>query len=141
MRAHRIFGIGFLGAALTLVCGCSAYVAPGRGADMSQVGLTPEAQKKGTDFDMRAAFERKPLARFPAAVAVARIQAPGYESRTAQTWGHGNYCIVTNRDVEKPQHFEKLSKLPMLHGIAPISRSLLTTSHFTSHEPLRQAAA
>jgi signal transduction histidine kinase len=124
-----------------VAAGCSEYVAPGRGADMSQVGLTPEAQKQGTDFDMRAAFERKPLARFPAAVAVVRIQAPEYASRTAQGWGHGNYCVVTNRDVEKPEQFQKLSKLPMLHGIAPISRSLVTTSHFTSHEPLRQAAA
>ena len=108
---------------------------------MSQVGLTPEAQKQGTDFNMRAAFERKPLARFPAAVAVARVQAPDYASRTAQGWGRGNYCIVTTRDVEKPEQFEKLSKLPMIHGIAPISRTFLTTSHFTNDEPLRQAAA
>src|SRR5207253_5599323 len=79
---------------------------------------------------------------WPASIAVARVQANGYVSRTAQGWGRGSYCIVTNRDVEKDAQFERLTKLPMVRGIAPIGRVLLmSTPTLNSDAELRQAAA
>src|SRR5262245_53908678 len=127
---------------IVAAAGCSHYVAPGRGADFSQVGLTHEGQKQATDFPMRQAFDRKPLARFPAAIAVARIQAPQYSSRTAQSWGDGAYSLVTTRDIEKPEQLKRLGQLPMISGIAPIGRlSLVGAPRFESDEQLRLAAA
>src|SRR5438876_2363808 len=92
---------------LALVSGCSHYVTPGAGANFGDMGLMKETQQRGTPASMREAFERKPLANWPASIAVARVQANGYVSRTAQGWGRGSYSIVTNRDVEKDAQFER----------------------------------
>ena len=126
---------------LILLSGCASYATPGRGADLQSVGLTDEARRALTsDASLSALMDKKPLARFPAGVAVARIQSPLYRSPTATTWGHGPYTVVTSRDVEKSEHFDRLGKLPMLQGIAPINR-LLLPEQFKSDLELRQAAA
>lgn len=126
---------------LSGLVGCSHYVAPGRGADMGAMGLTPEARQQQTDFGMRGAFDRKPLAHFPAAIAVARVQAPEYRSRTAESWGRGSYSIVTTRDIEGDK-LDKLTRLPMIDGIAPIGRlSLMPMPVFKTDQELRYAAA
>src|SRR5689334_13105602 len=96
---------------ITLLTGCTAYTAPGRGANLSELGITPEIQKAGTHADLNAAFDKKPLASFPANIAIARLQEPGYHSATAEGYGHGAYSIVITRDVESDQSMEKLSKL------------------------------
>ena len=85
-------------------------------------------------------MEAKPLAAFPASIAVVRVQASGYQSQTAQGYGYGNYSVVTTRDVEKDDCMERLEKLPQVAGIAPIGR-LLLTPHLQSDMELRQAAA
>lgn len=133
----RIF-IPIISAAL--FTGCSEYHAPGGPADFRALGVTAEAQKAGTPTDLNAAFERKPLAGFPANVAVARLQAPGYRSETAQGWGQGAYSIVLTRDVEPEDAIERLHKLPMIRGIAPVGR-LLLPAQLNSDKELREAAA
>lgn len=130
--------------AMVMVCacaGCASYAAPGRGADLTAVGA-PSAEQfgSGTDSTIRQSFDKRPMARFPAAIAVARIQASGYKSRTSEGYGSGRYSLVTERDIEKPEQFERLAKLPQVHGIAPVGR-LLMDSRFDSELPLRQAAA
>src|SRR5215510_6345952 len=91
-----------VGTVLTLFTGCASYVTPGRGADMKAIApaaATLQGDRKPTD-PIQQAFDRKPLAHFPAGVAVVRVQAPGYTSATTQGWGEGQFSIVTTRDVE-----------------------------------------
>ena len=128
--------------ALTLVlAGCAAsYNAPGGPADFRALGISPEVQQAGAPSDINAAFDRKPLASFPAGVAAVRIQAPGYVSKTAQGWGRGAFSVVTTRDVESDQSYDRLKKLPHLRGIAPVNR-LLLPAQLNSERDLRQAAA
>lgn len=137
-------------AALALACagiaGCASYTTPGGPADLGVMGVKPELaadRTAQTDVTMQEKFDRRPLARFPTAIAVARVQAPGYRSRTARSYGghDGSYSVVTTRDVEKPEHFEKLSKLELIDGIGPINRLLLPNTGLRSDQELREAAA
>ena len=123
-----------------LLTGCVEYHAPGRGANFSALGITPEAQKAGTPADLNAAFDKRPLANFPANVAVVRLQEPGYRSASAEGWGRGAYSIVITRDVESDQAFERLHKLPLVRGIVPIGR-LLLPEQLNSDQELRYAAS
>src|SRR3954452_12035669 len=118
--------------------GCAAsYVTPGRGAPMEAFGVQKDAQ---TDGAIVQALGKRPLASFPAGVAVARVQAPGYRSETAESWGRGRYSIVTTRDVEADATTERIAKLPLVAGVVPINR-LLLPHQLNSDLELRQAAA
>jgi hypothetical protein len=134
-------------AAVTLIAvlalilqGCASYATPGGAANMKALGVSEDMREANTDGLIRQALDRKPLASFPTAIAVARVQATGYCSPTARGWGHGNYSVVTTRDIEKPQQIERLNKLQMVNGIAPLSRILLP-ENLQSDAELRQAAA
>src|SRR5688572_20118276 len=125
-----------LSAAVACACGgiagCASYTTPGGPADLTDFGVKPAltaARAEQTDATMQQKFDRRPLAKFPASIAVARVQAPGYRSRTAGGFaGPGSlYSVVTNRDVEKPKHLERLAKLEMVQGVGPINRMLLPT--------------
>jgi hypothetical protein len=129
-----------LSATIALLTGCASYHAPGRGADLSAMGVTAEAQKAGTPADINASFDKRPLANFPANIAVVRIQAPGYRSATAEGFGSGAYSIVLTRDVEPDDAIGRIAKLPMVRGVAPIGR-LLLASQLNSDKELRLAAA
>jgi hypothetical protein len=134
-------------AGFVLLTGCgSSYVTPGRGAELERMASADAAETlrarqpaKPTD-PIDASFERRPLAKFPASVAVVRLQAPGYSSYTAQSWGSGAYSVVTTRDVEKDEQMDRLAKLPQLRGIGQLSR-LLIDGNLDSDLPLRRAAA
>lgn len=124
-----------------LLSGCAArYTTPGRGAQMQMFGATEADQAKGTDASIGTLLEKKPLAAFPAAIAVARVQEPGYCSYTARGWGAGQYSVVTSRDIETPADLERLGKLQMVRGIAPLNRLVLPSSLQSDYE-LRHAAA
>lgn len=120
-----------------LMGGCASYSTPGRGADMTTFGVNKDVY---TDGAIIQSLAKQPLASFPAGIAVARVQAPGYQSMTTQGWGAGRYSLVTTRDIEKDEQIERLSMQPMVHGIAPINR-LLLPSELKSDLELRQAAA
>ena len=122
--------IGFL-------TGCAAYRTPGNAAKMHHFGVSADLAS-ATDPSVEHALAKQPLATFPTGIAVARVQAPGYRSFTAQSYGSGNYSVVITRDVEKNEHVERLSKLPMVNGIAPVNRLLVPTdlqSAFSSARP------
>lgn len=123
--------------------GCAAhYTPPGRGADLRAMAPESAARDPGvrTDPSLLPSLNLQPLAKFPTAVAVARIQAPRYASATVQSWGTGSYSIVTTRDIESPTDVARLEKLPMVSSIGPINR-LLLPSYLNSDLELRQAAA
>jgi hypothetical protein len=133
--------------ALSLIsAGCASYATPGRGAPMEVFGAAPAAnaaqqQRNNADPWIQSQMDRKPLASFPAAIAVARVQAPGYHSYTAPvTYGDGRYTVVTSRDVETPEQIETMEKLPMVRGLAPLNR-LVIPANLQSDDELRQAAA
>jgi hypothetical protein len=123
-----------------LLTGCAQYATPGRGADLAAIGVPPRAQHDGAPADINASFDKRPLANFPANIAVVRIQAPHYRSATAESFGSGAYSIVLTRDVEPQDAIERLGKLPMVRGVAPIGR-LLLPSQLNSDKELRLAAA
>lgn len=124
-----------------MISGCASYSAPGRGAEMQMLGAPGNAAMgPGTDSQIRTSFNKSPLASFPASIAVVRVQDVGYQSPTATGWGVGRYSIVTTRDVEKSEQFERLLKLPQIRGIAPIGRLLIDTP-LNSDLALRQAAS
>lgn len=136
--AGRGFCAGLVGLACMLAGGCAmSYATPGRGADLRALA----AAKEQTDASVGQVLDKQPLARFPTAIAIVRIQEPGYRSATADSFGTGAYSVVTTRDIEHTdQQLDKLAKLPMVSGLAPINR-LLLPQQLNSELELRQAAA
>jgi hypothetical protein len=126
--------------ALACVGGCAAYAVPGHGANFRSLGMTPAQKFEQTDPGINASLDKKPLASFPAAVAMVRIEAPNYEARTVQLYGQGNYRVVITRDVEKPELVQKLETLPMLSVLEPLNR-LELPENLNNDQELRQAAA
>jgi hypothetical protein len=123
-----------------LLAGCTAYATPGRGAQMDLFGASAEAQAKGTEAGIQQVLDKKPLASFPASLAVVRVQAPGYVSYTSRGWGGGQYTILTTRDVEKPEDVSRINALPQVRAVAPLNR-LVIPSVLNSDYELRAAAA
>lgn len=116
---------------LIALSGCgSPYLTPGGGADFAIFA----------DDDIREILDRKPVAPFPAHLAVARVQAPEYRSYTCQGYGRGRFSVVTVRDVETEDDFARLAALPDVAQVVAINR-LLLSDELNSDRPLRQAAA
>ena len=108
--------------ALVLVSGCgNHYVTPGGGLSMGAIAGIDEQ----IDGDISQHFETRPAAAFPAHLAVVRIQDSGYRTKTHHGYGHGRYSVVTTRDIETDEAFERLQKLPDVNGVAPIGRMLV----------------
>lgn len=120
-----------------IAMGCASYATPGRAADFKSMGLTRDQL---TDASISETLSRQPLAKFPCGMAAVRIQAPGYRSDTATGWGTGKYSIITTRDIENDAQFDRLAKLPMITGVAPLNR-LLLPEQLNSDMELRKAAA
>jgi len=110
--------------------GCASYRTPGGGADLSGI----------REHDVREAFAREAGAQFPAQVAVARVQSPGYFNRYNEGYGQGRYSVVTTRDVESDADVRRLGALPQVAGLAPLNRLVLPTQ-LDSISDLRRAAA
>jgi hypothetical protein len=125
---------------VALIAGCATYATPGRGAQMDLFGASADAQAKGTEAGIQSVLDKKPLASFPASLALVRVQAPGYASYTTRGWGGGQYTIVTTRDVETQQDVGRINALPQVRGVAPLNR-LVIPSVLNSDYELRAAAA
>jgi len=122
-----------VGLAFTLVVsGCATYQTPGAGINIGNLSKA--------DADIAELMKREPAASFPARLAVVRIQASGYDSGHRSCYGNGRYCVLTARDIEAEQEVSRLSRLPMIAGIAAMSRMLLPETP-DSMKDLRLAAA
>jgi hypothetical protein len=122
-----VAGLVFVG----LAWGCGVrYVTPGGPADMEVFSDRQIAEK----------WNRKPAAKFPARIALARVQASGYRSTEYRSYGHGQYSVVTTREVETEEQLERISELPDVAGLAALNRMLLS-QELNSDIELRDAAA
>lgn len=120
-------------AALALcMAGCATYQTPGAGVN---VGNLSQA-----DGDIAEVMKREPAAAFPSRIAMARVESTGYSSRNNKCYGKGAFCVVTTRDIETDQDIERLGRLPMIAGVAAMSRILLPDT-LNSIKDLRLAAA
>jgi hypothetical protein len=117
---------------LLSVSGCATYQTPGKGVNIGNLSKAPT--------EISELMTREPAASFPARLAVVRVQAPGYFSGSNTCYGRGQYCVVTTRDVETEQAFEKLTRLPLVAKVAVINRLLLPPELDTIKD-LRLAAA
>ena len=113
-----------------LFSGCAHYTTPG-----GSVSLNDLAEQ-----DINKMMSTKPLANFPANLAIARIQASGYQSYRQSSFGHGRYSVVTVREIESEQDFLRMIKLEGIAGIAPLNKLFLPTK-LDSIKALRLAAA
>lgn len=129
---YKKIGYAILLLAWTLLCGgCGQhYVTPGGGVSMLEI----------TDSDLVGYYETAPVAPFPANIAVVRVQDSGYRSRSHHGHGSGRYTIVTARDIEANDAFERLQDLSNVQGVAPIGRMLVPVNA-NSIKDLRVPAA
>jgi hypothetical protein len=140
MHAHRSF-ISILAVVVAFIaCGCETYRAPGHAADFRALGITHEEAHRLTDVDIADRLERRPLASFPASIAVVRVQGRSYASHTMRGYGSGNFTIVSARDVETDDHFQRIVALSMVRSVQPLNR-LVIPERLNSARQLRQAAA
>lgn len=142
MKTQRMMTLMILTCAASMFAtGCaSSYRVPGAAADFRALGITQEEADSQTDVSIARRLERKPLARFPATIAVVRVQGAGYRSYTARGYGDGQYTIVTTRDVEGDDAFKRLAVLPMIAGLEPLNR-LVIPAKLQDEQSLRAAAA
>jgi len=130
-------------AVLFFSIGCSRYVVAPQGADMALFGMATQDQRERlTDRGISQTLELQPLARFPTALAIARVQDGGYRAygHRGGTYGSGQYTVVTTRSIETDEHLEKIRRLPFVQGVAPINR-LVLSNDLKSDRELRDAAA
>lgn len=93
-----------------------------------------------TDPKVKKAFVARPAIKFPANLAVVRIQESGYRSESVQGVGSGAYSVVSSSDVETERDIDTISKLPGVAGVARLNRLLLPKA-LVSDLDLREAAA
>ena len=130
-RSLRFWALAALLAA-SLSSGCATYTTPGVGMNIRNLAKA--------DADIADLMKAEPAAVFPARIAVARVQASGYHSHGNSCYGNGMYCVVTTRDVEPADSYDRMSKLPLVSSVALMNRILLPRE-LTSARDLRQGAA
>ncbi len=113
-----------------LSVGCASYTTPGAGVSLAGIN----------EVDIAEAFSREPAAQFPANVAVARVQASGYSSRSNSSYGRGGYSVVTTRDIETDEDFATIGSIQGISAVAPLTR-ILVPAQLSSTRDLRVAAA
>jgi hypothetical protein len=121
-----------LAACAALLSACASYVTPASAVSIAAIS-------EG-DVDISDAFKREPAMVFPARLAIARVASPGYTSRTNRGYGDGAFSVLTVRDIETEEALEKLTSMPNVAGLAPLSRILLPVSLQTTRD-LRASAA
>jgi len=129
-KLRLVGGLFLLLLLAVIVSGCASYTTPGGSVKLADLAET----------DINELLATRPTAGFPARIAVARVQAPGYASQTGSGFGAGRYSVVTTRDVESDDSFRRMAAMPMVAGFGPLNRILLPTE-LDSVKALRTAAA
>jgi hypothetical protein len=127
--------------AIAAVALAAAMVGCGGSYTVPAGGVSPVAIQD--NIGDRKIEQRVPTVKFPARVAVVRIQQSGYSSMSttgASVIGSGRFSVVTTRELESQADIETLMKLPRLAGLAQLNR-LVLPDQFRSDADLREAAA
>src|SRR3712207_5085648 len=111
-------------------CGCASYVTPGGPVNLGDINRA----------DVKEAASRKPSPNFPARLAIARVQAPGYQSYSFKGYGSGGFTVLTTQELMTDEQTESIAAWPMIAGVAPINRMLLPAT-MDSLDDLRASAA
>ena len=126
----RLILLKIVAATLLGISGCASYTTPGGPVDLGGI----------QSADIRELMSREAAATFPASVSFARVQSPGYESRTAITHGDGQYVVVTSRELMSDHSIDEMARWPGVRGVAPLSR-LLIPARLNNIDDLRTASA
>jgi hypothetical protein len=113
-----------------LLSGCASYVTPGGPASLELVDRA----------DIADTLARQPAARFPARIAIVRVQAPDYSSYSSDGYGNGAYSVVSTRELIDEAGIDLISDWPEVAGVAPIN-ALLVPAELETLDDLRIAAA
>lgn len=129
-------------AVMIFCAGCGQkYVTPGAGANLYRLtGMTESELREITDAEIQKVLDRKPTSPFPARMAYVRVQESGYRSYMIDSYGKGAYSVVTAKDIETDEDFEKLANLPMMKAITPLNQVLIP-AYLESDKQLRMAAS
>lgn len=123
-------------AVLVIVCsGCASYVTPGGPARLDQIDRP----------DIAAIAARRPTAKFPARLAIVRIQSPDYRSYSTDGDAPGSYSrapfkVILTQELLIDRQMEALLSWPSVAGAAPVSR-LMIPPRLDSIDDLRLAGA
>lgn len=100
-----------------------------------------ETRRLQTDYEIENALELAPLARFPATLAVVRVQSAAPASRShGVSHGRGAYRVVLTPTVETEDHFRQIGRLDQVRGAIRLNRLVLGGEGRTN-KALRTAAA
>jgi len=131
MTRHFLLAVLMLFALASFNVGCRAhYVTPNQAADLDMIPSP----------NIRETFAMQPAAPFPARLAVIRVQAPEFRSRSRDADDDSKYSVVFTRDRETDASVRQLSEMDMVAGVASINR-LVTPAVLRRDADLRQAAA
>jgi hypothetical protein len=152
--------VGYFAAAIAgmiFLAGCQSYIAPGAGANLGKLmeiespaspaigGQSAPVQTRPSEKqidDLNRNYELKPASRFPAYFIIMRLQDRGYESFTIRHGNEtrGNVSVITVKDIEKDEDFNRFRKLAGIAQIGTLSPMLLPTE-IKSDKDLRLAAS
>ena len=116
---------------LLSLSGCATYQAPGGGVpvvDLAQSGAN------------RDTVNPQPAAPFPARILLVRIQASDYATTGSACFGTGQYCVLTDSNVESTGAMQRLQALPLVAAVDRMPPASIPKSLNTIDE-LRAAAA
>lgn len=130
IATSRLAARPLLAAALLALAGCASYTTPGGPVDLAGI----------QSAEISELMSREAAASFPATLGVVRVQAPGYRSRTAETWGDGRFLVVTNRELMSDERLDEIAAWPGIRAVTPLSRLILPSS-LESIDDLRTAGA
>ncbi|MEN8128286.1 MAG: hypothetical protein ABFR90_10865 [Planctomycetota bacterium] len=137
MRHHHIFSI-VLAIAACILAGCGArsqYRTPGAGADVTKLFET-------ADEDIQKIVARQPESPLPANLVVLRLQDTHYYSYSCRGGSvqRGVYNVITTRDIEKDEDFQRIGNLSQIAQVGTVNR-LLLPHNIVSDKDLRLSAA
>ena len=109
---------------------CASYLTPGGPADFSTF----------TDPKLKKAYRARPAAKFPALIALVRVQGAGYENDETRGFGAGSYTVVTQEDIADEDDVQRLVNLRGVQDVVRINRMLLPSALVSDLE-MRNAGA
>ncbi len=153
MNRISAFLLGLTLPIISIASGCTSYAAPGKAADMRLFKVSSEEMQGSDpdtpidDPDILSLMQRKPASPLPVRLVMVRLQAPDYESYTihrsprwSESASQDRFSVITVRDVETKEDYERIQKFPQIAYLGTLNR-LLAQGPMRDEKDLRMAAA